>query len=90
MVDRFAGLASPDRPAAALTAWVEMEPEAVHFVDAVFSSGSGLANVRREYREEGARRWFKLFVAPGCVDEVRRMLVRTSRYVRIGEMRVEA
>lgn len=89
MSDRFVGVRSLARPADAITAWVEMEPEAVHFLDTVFSSGSGLANVRREYCDEGARRWFKVFIAPGCVEEVRRTLVRTARYVHIGEIRVE-
>jgi len=89
MGDRFAVLRSLAWPNDAITAWVEMEPEAVHFLDAVFSSSSGLANVRREYRDEAPRRLFKLFIAPGCVDEVGRTLSRASQYVRIGEMKVD-
>lgn len=89
MGDRFAGLRSLPRPADAVTAWVESDPEAIHFLDAVFSAGEGLANVRREYRDDGARRWFKLFIAPGCVEEARRTLARTARYVPLGEIWVE-
>lgn len=89
MGDRFAAVRSLPRPTDAITAWVEMEPEAVHFLDAVFSSGAGLANVRREYRDEPPRRMFKVFIAPGCVAEVRRTLVQAARYVRIGEVRVD-
>lgn len=90
MADPFAALRSVPRPGDAITAWVETEPAAIHFLDAVFSSGSGEANVRREYRDVGGRRLFKVFVAPGCEAEVRRTLSRVARYVRIGEVRVES
>ncbi len=89
MGDRFAPLRSLPRPLDAITAWVELDPEAIHFLDAVFSAGEGLANVRREYRDDGARRWFKLFIAPGCVEEVRGTLARVAHYVPVGEMQVE-
>ncbi|QAA76295.1 MAG: hypothetical protein BIP78_0529 [Candidatus Bipolaricaulis sibiricus] len=89
MASRFAPLDRLPRPRDAITAWVETDPEAVHFLDAVFSAGPGLANVRREYRDEGTRQWFKVFIAPQSVDEALRTLRSAARYVRIGEVQIE-
>jgi len=47
----------------------------------------GLANVRREYREEGGRKLYKLYVAPGAVEEVLRLLERARRFAPVGETR---
>lgn len=68
---------------------METDPEAIHFLDAIFATGEGLANVRREYREEGGRRLFKLYIAPGGEEEARWTLRRAARHVRIGEIRLE-
>jgi len=65
MGNPFAALQALPRPADAVTMWVETDPDAIHFLDAVFAAGPGVGNVRREYRDEGPRRMFKLFVAPG-------------------------
>ncbi|MBC7220840.1 hypothetical protein H5T55_05160 [Candidatus Bipolaricaulota bacterium] len=89
MGDRFAHLAHLPRPRDAVTMWVEMGPEAVHFLDAVFSAFDGIGNVRREYREQGATKLFKLYVAPGCVAEAERLLRSAARFVPIGEVWVE-
>ncbi len=89
MGDRWAALRALPKPGDALTAWVDTDPEAIHFLDAVFATGPGLANVRREYRDEGGVRLFKLYLAPGAVDEALAVLRRASGYVRIGEVRVE-
>lgn len=89
MTERFAALRGLPRPQEAITAWVETDPDAIHFLDAVFSAGPGLGNVRREYRDEGSRRLFKLFVAPGAEEEAWRTLRAAARFVRIGEVRVE-
>ncbi len=89
MADRFAPLRALTPPADAREAWVDTDPEAIHFLDAIFATGEGLANVRREYREEGGRRLFKLYIAPGGEEEALRTLRRAGRYVRIGEVRLE-
>lgn len=89
MADRFAALRALPRPGDAVTVWVETEPDAVHFLDAAFSAGPGLGNVRREYRDDGAKKLFKIYVAPGCVDDALQSLRRAARFVPIGEVRVE-
>lgn len=89
MGDRFASLALLPRPRDAVTMWVEMEAEAVHFLDAVFSAFDGIANVRREYREQGAKKLFKIYVAPGCILEAERLVRSAGRFVPIGEVEVE-
>ncbi|MEN3009598.1 MAG: HAD family hydrolase [Candidatus Bipolaricaulaceae bacterium] len=37
-------------------------------MDGIFGMHDGVANVRREYREVGGRKLFKIFVAPGCLS----------------------
>lgn len=88
MAERFAALRALPRPQDAVTVWVETDATAIHFLDAVFSAGPGLANVRREYRDEGPRRLFKVFVAPGGEADALRALRSAARFVRIGEVRI--
>lgn len=89
MADRFAALRTIPRPGDAVAVWVETDAEAVHFLDAAFSGLNGVANVRREYREDGARKLFKVYVAPGCVDDALRALRHAARFVTIGEVQVD-
>ncbi|MFH1609533.1 MAG: hypothetical protein ABID40_02765 [Candidatus Bipolaricaulota bacterium] len=89
MADRFSALRTLPRPGDAVTVWVETDAEAVHFLDAAFSGLDGVANVRREYREDGARKLFKVYVAPGCLDDALRALRSAARFVAIGEVQVE-
>ncbi len=89
MTDRFAALRSLPRPRDAVTVWLEVDPEGIHFLDAIFSSSDGTANVRREYRDEGHKSLFKLYVAPGCVPEAERLLRVAGRFITIGEVRAE-
>jgi len=89
MGDRFASLALLPRPRDAVTMWVETGAEAVHFLDAVFSAFDGIGNVRRQYREEGAKKLFRIYVAPGCTAEAERLVRSAARFVPIGEVRVE-
>ncbi|MBC7109215.1 MAG: hypothetical protein H5T41_10630 [Methanomassiliicoccales archaeon] len=48
-----------------------------------------MANVRREYREIQGRKFFKIYVAPGCLAEALEVLDRLKKFVRIGEVIVE-
>ncbi len=89
MRDRFAPLRRLPRPPDAVTLWVEAEAEAVHFLDAAFGGLDELANVRREYREDGDRKLFRVYVAPGRLDEALRAVRTAARFVRIGEVQVE-
>lgn len=89
MGDRWAALRALPKPGEALTAWVDTDPTAIHFLDAAFAAEPGLANVRREYRDEGGKRLFKLYLAPGAADEALAVLRRASQHVRIGEVRIE-
>ncbi|MBC7099910.1 hypothetical protein H5T52_12550 [Candidatus Bipolaricaulota bacterium] len=69
--------------------WVEMDEESLHLVDGAFGMSDGLANVRREYREIGGRKFFKIYVAPGGLAEAMEILDRLRKLVRIGEVIVE-
>lgn len=69
--------------------WVEMDEEALHTVDGVFGMSDGVANVRREYKESGGRKFFKIFVAQGYLEEALETLDRVKKSVRIGEVRIE-
>lgn len=89
MADRFSALRNLAPPEELPVLWVEMDEEALHFVDGVFGMYDGLANVRREYREIEGRKFFKIFVASGCISEALAVLERAKKFVRIGEIRVE-
>lgn len=85
---RFARLRGLPRPQEGVL-WVETTEEGLYFVDAVLMSLDGVANVRREYREEGGRKFFKVYAPPGLGDEALATLERLRRYVPIGKIRVE-
>ncbi len=88
MNGRFSGLGlSP--PSDATVIWVETTDRALHFIDGVFMAADGLANVRREYRVEKGRKFYKLYASPQGVEDVLALLSRAARYVPIGEIRVE-
>ncbi|MCD5408787.1 DUF4911 domain-containing protein [Candidatus Bipolaricaulota bacterium] len=67
---------------------METTDKALHFLDGILMATDGLANVRREYREEGGRKLFKVYVAPGAVEEVLRLLERARRFAPVGEVRL--
>jgi hypothetical protein len=89
MAERFAALRNFKPPEELHILWVEMDEEALHMVDGVFGMSDGVANVRREYREIEGRKFFKIFVAHGCLDEALETLERLKKFVRIGEVRIE-
>ncbi len=89
MTDGLAPLRHQTPPKAAHVLWVEMDEDALHFVDGVFGLYDGLANVRREYRDVGGRKLFKIFVAPGCLAEALEILERAKKFVDIGEIQIE-
>lgn len=70
--------------------WVEAEEASVYFIEAVLLWIDNIANVRREYRVEGGRTWFKMYVTKGGLEEVLDILRELKRFVYIGSVRVEA
>ncbi len=66
--------------------WVEISDRDLHFLDAALMVTDGLANVRREYKLVGGRKLYKLFVAPGQLGEVERLIARAGRFVPIGRV----
>lgn len=89
MVDRFERLRKLTPPRDIHTLWVEMDEETVHAVDGAFAMSDGVANVRREYREIGGKKFFKIYVASGCLSQALEVLDKLRKWVRIGEIRVE-
>jgi len=89
MAERFAALRKFKPPEELHILWVEMDEEALHMVDGAFGMSDGVANVRREYKEIEGRKFFKIFVAHGCLDEALETLDRLKKFVRIGEVRIE-
>lgn len=69
--------------------WLEVPDDAIHLVDGILAATDGLVNVRREYVAEGARKFFKVYVAPGGVDEVHTLLRAIGEHVQVGEIRVD-
>lgn len=89
MPERFPFLRDLRPPEKMHVLWVEMDEETLHIVDGAFAMHDGLVNVRREYRESGGRKFFKIYVAPGCLAEALALLERVKRIARIGEVVVE-
>lgn len=89
MAERFPFVQELPAPKKMHVLWVEMDEDTLHTVDGAFGMSDGVANVRREYREIGGRKFFKIYVAPGCLGEALEVLSRLRRSVRIGEVQVE-
>lgn len=83
----FSRLRTLTPPRDAEVVWVETTDKALHFLDGMLMATDGLANVRREYRGEEGRKLFKLYVAPGAMEEVLRLLERARRFAPVGEIR---
>lgn len=89
MAERFSFLKNLNPPKKMHVLWVEMDEETLHTVDGAFGMSDGVANVRREYREIQGRKFFKIYVAPGCLAEALEVLDRLKKFVKIGEVIVE-
>ncbi len=77
-------------PKEAQVLWVETPDSAIHVLDGILAATDGLVNVRREYTSEGDRKLFKIYVAPGALDEVSGLLRALGRHVYVGEVRAES
>lgn len=89
-MERFVKLRELAPPREVYTLWVETSEAAVAFIEAVILWEDHIANVRREFRKIGNHTWFKMFVTPGCLEEVLYILERLKRFVYIGSVHVEA
>lgn len=66
--------------------WLETTEKEIHFIDAIASAYDGLANVRRDYRLENGRVYFKVYVAWGMEEEFLELIDDLRRTARIGEV----
>ena len=87
MTNRFASLWALTPPPDAAVLWVETTDQALHFIDGLFMTTDGLANVRREYREDNGRKFYKLYVSPQGKDDVISLLKHAAKFAPVGELR---
>lgn len=66
--------------------WLETTEKEIHFIDAIASAYDGLANVRRDYRLENGKVYFKVYVAFGMEEEFLELIDDLRRTARIGEV----
>ena len=66
--------------------WLNTTEEEIHFIDAVIGAYDGLANVRRDYRFQDGKIFFKVYVAPGMEDEFLALLDGLRQVATIGEL----
>ena len=71
----------------ALVYWLSTAEQEVHFVDAIISAYDGVANVRREYRLQDGRMYFKTYVAAGMEDEFLEILQRLPQVGGVHDFR---
>lgn len=76
-------------PRDTLELYVEMRERDIYFLETVFKGYDGIAHVRRDWYMKGGRRFVKIFVPPGLMDEALRVLEHAKRYIPIGEIRTE-
>jgi len=83
------GITRLQRPREPYVLWVEVNEEALYLLEAVLLWEDNMANVRREYRVREGRKWFKVFVTPGYLEEVLGILGELRRWMYVGSVRLE-
>ncbi len=73
-------------PGEATVFWIETSEEEVHFIDSIASAYDGLANVRRDYKLQDGKIYFKVFVAPGMEEEFLSLLEKLRHAAAIGDV----
>ena len=76
-------------PRDTLELYVEMRERDIYFLETILKGYDGIAHVRRDWHVKGDRRFVKILVPPGLMDEVLRVLEHAKRYIPIGEIRTE-
>ena len=66
--------------------WLETTEKEIHFIYAIASAYDGQANVRRDYRLENGKVYFKVYVALGMEEEFLELIDDLRRTARIGEV----
>ncbi len=66
--------------------WVNTTESEIHFIDAILSAYDGLANVRRDWRLQDGKMFFKIYVAPGMEGEFEEVIDRLRERAEIGEV----
>jgi hypothetical protein len=66
--------------------WLNTTEEEIHFIDAIVSAYDGLANVRRDWRLQDGKIYFKVYVALGMEDEFLELLERLRGVAMVGEV----
>ena len=78
-----------EAPRDTLELYVEMRERDIYFLETIVKGYDGIAHVRRDWHVKGGRRFVKIFVPPGLMDEVLRVLEHAKRYIPLGEIRTE-
>jgi hypothetical protein len=70
----------------AIVYWLQTDEEEIHYIDAIITAHDGLANVRRDYRLQNGKLYFKIYVGPGMEEEFLALMDRLREVARIGEL----
>ena len=70
----------------AIVYWLQTDEEEVHYIDAIITAYDGLANVRRDYRLQNGKIYFKIYVGPGMEEEFLALMDRLREVAKIGEL----
>ena len=70
----------------AIVYWLQIDEEEIHFIDAIITAYDGLANVRRDYRLQNGRLYFKIYVGPGMEEEFLALMDRLRGVANVGEL----
>ncbi|GEM_PF-1826151 len=81
--------AQAEIPRDTLALYVEMRERDIYFLETIVKGYDGIAHVRRDWLMRNGRRFVKILVPPGLMDEVLAILKRARRYIPIGEIRTE-
>jgi hypothetical protein len=70
----------------AIVYWLQTDEEEIHYIDAIITAYDGLANVRRDYRLQNGRLYFKTYVGVGMEAEFLEIIDRLREVATIGEL----
>jgi hypothetical protein len=70
----------------AIVYWLQTNEEEIHYIDAIITAYDGLANVRRDYRLQNGRLYFKIYVGAGMEAEFLELIDRLREVAAIGEL----
>lgn len=71
-----------------LELYVELPEREIHLLDTIVSGYDGIAQVRRDWICHQGRRYCKVLVPPGFLEETRQVLEWARGHLAIGEIRL--